>query len=161
MILIADSSALIALAICDGLQYLEPLYGGVLVPDAVYSEVTKAEKAESVKLRGYLKGRTRTVDTTNYVYLDAFADRGETEAMLLYKQIRADTLLIDDRRGRKIAQLNGIKIVGSMGVLLAAKKRGLLTQIAPVLDRLSNSRVFIDPSLIRTVLELAGEAIGE
>lgn len=39
MILIADSSALITLAICDGLQLLEPLYGEVLVPQAVYNEV--------------------------------------------------------------------------------------------------------------------------
>lgn len=157
MILIADSSALIALAICDGLHLLEPLYGEVLVPEAVYAEVTESEKAEAGTLRNYLQGRTRPVDTDTYVYLDAFADRGETEAMLLYKQIKADKLLIDDRRGRRIAQLNGISIVGSLGVLLAAKKRGLLAQIAPALTKLANSRIFIDPDLIQTVLELAGE----
>ncbi len=95
MILIADSSALIALAICDGLQHLEPLYGEVWVPDAVYAEVTETEKPESGTLRDYLQGRTRSVDTTRCVYLDAFADRGETEAMLLYKQLNADKLLID------------------------------------------------------------------
>ncbi|MCI5131444.1 MAG: DUF3368 domain-containing protein, partial [Candidatus Electrothrix sp. EH2] len=54
MILVADSSALIALAICDGLKLLEPLYGEVAVPEAVYNEVTASDKPESETLREYL-----------------------------------------------------------------------------------------------------------
>lgn len=72
--------------------------------------------------------------------------------------IADSSALIDDRRGRRIAQLNGIHFVGSLGVLLAAKKRGLIVQIAPALNRLANSRIFIDQDLIQTVLELAGES---
>ncbi len=106
MILIADSSALIALAICDGLKLLEPLYGEVLVPEAVYNEVALSNKPESATLREYLAGKVRSVDTSGFVYLDASADLGETEAMLLYKQLNADKLLIDDRRGRKIAKIH-------------------------------------------------------
>ena len=126
MILVADSSALIALAICDGLKLLEPLYGEVVVPEAVYSEVTASDKPESETLREYLTGKIRSIDTAGFVYLDASADIGETEAMLLYKQLNADKLLIDDRRGRKIAKINRIHTIGSLGVLLAAKNRGLL-----------------------------------
>lgn len=157
MILVADSSALIALSISDGLQLLEPLYGNVLVPQAVYTEVTGCEKPESHRLQNFLKDRIRTVDTANYVYLDAYADQGETEAMLLYKQLKANKLLIDDRRGRRIAQLNGISIIGSLGVLLAAKKQGLLNRVAPALTKLTQSRIYMDPDLLQTVLELAGE----
>ena len=47
MLLIADSSALIALAICDSLQLLEALYGEVLVPEAVYNEVALSDKASA------------------------------------------------------------------------------------------------------------------
>ena len=93
MILVADSSALIALAICDGLKLLEPLYGEVVVPEAVYSEVTVSDKPESETLREYLTGKIRSIDTAGFVYLDASADIGETEAMLLYKQLNADKLL--------------------------------------------------------------------
>lgn len=159
MILIADSSALIALAICDGLKLLEPLYGEVFVPEAVYREVAESDKPESETLRSYLRHRIRMVDTASFVYLDAFADLGETEAMLLYKQLNADKLLIDDRRGRKIAKINGIDIIGSLGVLLAAKNAGHLTEIAPSLKQLANSRVFISTELIQAVLELAREKL--
>ena len=60
------------------------------------------------------------------------ADAGETEAMLLYKQIDADKLLIDDQRGRNVAKINHIETIGSLGVLLVAKQRGLINEIAVI-----------------------------
>lgn len=120
MILVADASALIALATCESLALLEGIFGDVLVPEAVYHEVTSLEKPQSLRLQAYLKGKVRPVDMHHYVYLDAFADAGETQAMLLYKEVAADYLLIDDKRGRKVAKLNQIKTIGSLGVLLQA-----------------------------------------
>lgn len=157
MILVADSSALIALSICDGLHLLDALFGDVLAPETVFREVTESDKPEAQKLRAYLQDKTRKVDMRAYIYLDAFADAGETEAMLLYKQVSADKLLIDDRRGRKVAKINNISTVGSLGVLLSAKRAGLLPAIAPYIGRLTGSQIYISPSLVQTVLGLAGE----
>ena len=89
--------------------------------------------------------------------MDGFADTGETEAMVLYKQISADKLLIDDRRGRKVAKINGISIIGSLGVLLAAKEKGLIAEVSSFLRRIESSDIHLSQSLIGTVLELAGE----
>ncbi|MEI6652797.1 MAG: DUF3368 domain-containing protein [Chlorobiaceae bacterium] len=157
MILVADASALIALATCDSLVLLDAIFGNVLVPDAVYAEVTELDKPQSARLRSYLQGKVRVVDMQHFVYLDAFADLGETQAMLLYKEIDADYLLIDDRRGRKIAKINKIKTIGSLGVLLQAKRAGLIPCVAPLLEIIAASPVFISESLIRIVLELANE----
>lgn len=157
VILVADSSALIALSVCEGLSYLEPLFGKVFVPKSVYQETCAADKPEALALRAYLEDKVREVDLSGYVYLDAFADAGETEAMVLYKQLRADRLLIDDQRGRKIAQLNQIQIIGSMGVLLRAKKAGLLPTVAPALRKIQQSRVYLGANLIAAVLKQAGE----
>ena len=157
MILVADSSALIALSVCEGLGYLEPLFGEVYVPMAVYRETCAADKPEAPALRAFLQDKVREVDLTGYVYLDAFADVGETEAMVLYKQLRANRLLIDDQRGRKIAQLNHIQIIGSVGVLLRAKKAGLLPTVSAALHKIQQSRVYLGPDLIAAVLKLAGE----
>lgn len=143
---------------CEGLGYLEPLFGEVCVPTAVYQETCSADKPEALALRSYLQDKVRDVDLNHYVYLDAFADAGETEAMVLYKQLRADRLLIDDQRGRKIAQLNHIQIIGSMGVLVRAKKAGLLPSVAPALNKLQQSRVYLGANLIAKVLKLAGES---
>lgn len=93
----------------------------------------------------------------NYVFLDGFAYAGETEAMVLYKQISADKLLIDDQRGRNVAKLNQINTIGSWGVLLVAKQRGLLSEIAPLLLQLEKSDIYLSKQLIANVLEFANE----
>ncbi len=157
MILVADASALIALATCDSLTLLESVFGNVLVPEVVYNEVTSFEKPQSMRLQAYLKGKVRPVDMQHYVYLDAFADAGETQAMLLYKEMAADYLLIDDKRGRKVAKINQIKTIGSLGVLLQAKRAGLIPCIAPLIEQIAASPIFMRESLIQSVLELAGE----
>ena len=157
MILIADSSALVALSVCNSLDLLEALFGEVKVPQAVFDEVSVSHKPEAIALTVYLQGKVESVNTDDYVYLDAYADAGETVAMLLYKQIDADWLLIDDRRGRKIAVVNKIQTIGSLGVLLSAKKRGLISEIKPKLELLAESDLYLSNSLIKTVLEMAGE----
>lgn len=158
MILVADSSALIALSICDQLSLLDQLFGQVIVPQAVYDEATQPNKKQAIQLKAYLSGKVRQVDMRQYVFLDGFADAGETEAMVLYKQIHADKLLIDDQRGRNVAKINHIETIGSLGVLLVAKQRGLIDQIAPFLHRLTLSDIFLSEQLIATVLELANES---
>ena len=157
MILIADASALIALATCDSLALLDALFGEVMVPDAVYLEVAQPDKAQGARLQHYLQGKVRSVDMGGFVYLDVYADLGETQAMLLYKAMNADLLLIDDQRGRKVAKINQINTVGSLGVLLQAKRKGLIPAVAPLLKQIAASPVFINAGLIQTVLELAGE----
>ena len=86
MILVADASALIALATCDGLPWLDALFGEVLVPEAVFREVTFADKPQAMRLNAYLQGKIRQVDMADFVYLDAYAEAGETQAMVLYKK---------------------------------------------------------------------------
>lgn len=157
MILIADSSALVALSVCDSLDLLDALFAEVKVPQAVFDEVSVNHKPESAVLERYLQGKVESVDTEKYVYLDAYADAGETEAMLLYKQMSADWLLIDDKRGRKIAAVNHINTIGSLGVLLSAKKRGLISAVKPKIDQIADSNVYIGQTLRQIVLDIAGE----
>jgi predicted nucleic acid-binding protein len=157
MILVADASALIALAACNSLALLDAIFGKVIVPETVYLEVTQADKPQSDRLRSYLQGKVRAVDMQRYVLLDAFADIGETAAMLLYKEAEADYLLIDDRRGRKVAKINQIKTIGSLGVLLQAKRMGLVPRVKPLIDLIAASPVYIGKNLMQIVLELAGE----
>jgi predicted nucleic acid-binding protein len=122
MILVADCSALIALSTCNSLGLLEQLFSTVVVPEAVFYEATSPNKREARQLKTYLQDKVRKVDMQSYVFLDGFADAGETEAMVLYKH----KLLIDDRRGRNVAKLNHISTIGSLGVFLVAKQKGLI-----------------------------------
>lgn len=80
--------------------------------------------------------------------------------MLLYRQLQASYLLIDDRRGRRMARINNIKVIGSLGVLLNAKQAGLIKAVKPYMQRLSASDLYLSDALISAVLELAGEHLG-
>jgi len=77
--------------------------------------------------------------------------------MILYRQLAADRLLIDDRRGRRVATINGIEIIGSLGVLLAAKQAGLIDAVKPYVMQLSASELYLSSDLIATVIDIAGE----
>jgi len=158
MILVADCSALVALSVCGSLNLLEQLFASVVVPETVYLEATQSDKKQAQALKTFLHGKVRQVNLETYVFLDAYADAGETEAMLLYKQLAADKLLIDDKRGRKVAKINQISTIGSLGVLLVAKEKGLIVEVAPLLQQIEQSDIYLSPDLIATVLELAGES---
>jgi predicted nucleic acid-binding protein len=66
-------------------------------------------------------------------------------------------LLNDDKRGRRVANINNIKTIGSLGVLLQAKRMGFIFAVAPLLEQIAASQVFIGAELIRAVLDLANE----
>jgi predicted nucleic acid-binding protein len=158
MLIIADSSALVALALCNGLRWLDHLFDEVKVPQTVFDEVAVTGKPAASTLREYLGGKTVAVDLTNVVITSGGLGRGEIEAMALYKTLHADYLLVDDSRARKVARLNQIVITGSQGILLLAKHHGLISQVKPYLDQLQCSDIRISERLIQKTLRLAGEA---
>jgi uncharacterized protein len=142
MILIADCSALIALASCDGLALLEMLYGQVYVPEEVFKECTVAGKPQAAALSAYLIGKVKPVNLSALPSIEGVVDAGELQAMQLYFQLAADNLLIDDRRGKKIAMQNQINTIGSLTVLLEAKQAKLITHIKPYIEAIRVSSVF-------------------
>ena len=157
MLIVADSSALIALATCDGLDVLLQVYDDIKVPEAVYAEIVAPEKSQSDALGSFLSGRVVKVDTSQWVLAAGGLGRGEIEAMALYKQLSADALLIDDHRARAIAEHNQINCIGALGLLLVAKQRGSVDKIAPYIQKLKHSSVHYGDALLKRVLELAGE----
>jgi hypothetical protein len=157
MLIIADSFALIVLETCQSLKLLESLFKEVLVPKAVFDEVIVDGKAVSERLSKYLKDKIRQIDHTIVVINAGGLGSGEIESMVLYKQLHADYLLIDDKRARKVAKMNNITIIGSQGILLLAKKEGLIPKVKPFLDKLSTSEIYIHERLISKTLRLANE----
>ena len=77
--------------------------------------------------------------------------------MVLYKSAGADYLLIDDKKGRKVAQINQIKTIGSVGVLIQAKKAGLIKHVKPSIDLIIASHIYMSTELINAVLAMADE----
>jgi predicted nucleic acid-binding protein len=158
MLVVADSSALLALASCEGLSLLDSLFEDVRVPSAVFAECTVAERPYSGELRLYLEGRVDSVDLSAYVIAAIGLGSGELEAMALYKHLGANRLLLDDERARRVARVNHIEVVGSVGVLLLAKDRSLIATVRPRLDSMESAGIYLSKAIYQAALEFAGEA---
>jgi uncharacterized protein len=159
LILIADSSALITLAVCDSLYLLDLLFKEVKVPRSVYREVIRESKKEADKLKDYLLNKIVNLENERSIIIkEGTIEIGELEAMVLYKQLNANRLLVDDRRARKVAELNQIKIIGSLGVLLLSKKEGHITNIKSRIEMIKNSDIYLSEELLQRIMSLAGES---
>ena len=66
-------------------------------------------------------------------------------------------MLIDDLKARKIARLRGLKVIGTIGVLLDAKERGRVHEVKPLLEELMKNKIRISEELHDHALELANE----
>lgn len=84
-------------------------------------------------------------------------DQGESEAIVLAQELGA-TLLIDERKARTIAAALGIPLTGTVGVLLEAKRSGIVSQIQPLLDNMLLAGVRLSTRLYDNALKLAGES---
>jgi len=158
MIVVADASPLISLAILDRLDILNQLFDEVYIPVAVYHEITVNNKMHSQKLEDYARMRTYQVqDKIAVQKLLKKVDIGEAEAIVLATENNITGILIDERKGRKISKTYGLLPIGAIAILLSAKKRGLITEIKPDLDQLVLSNRRISKKLYEKALKLAGE----
>jgi predicted nucleic acid-binding protein len=158
MLIVCDSSPLIALAKCGKLHILDGLFDEVLIPEQVYHEFLVSGKPEAAGIAAWAKGKVDKPGAATLSRANALSlGPGETAAIALYWEKSADLLLIDERKGRRIAAQNGIKIIGIAGILLAAKNKGLIDAVKPFLDLLLNSSYYISDTLYQTALRSAKE----
>lgn len=157
MIVVADASPLVALTICDCLDILDKLFDNVKVSQTVYEEVTIDGKFGSDKLKEYLQEKVTYLDLNNFVIEGSSLDKGELTSIALYKHLQADYLLIDEKAGRRIAKLNNIKVIGSLGVLIEAKKKEILQSLKPHIKILRSSQIYFNPNLLDYTLKIVNE----
>jgi len=87
----------------------------------------------------------------------AALDPGEAAVIQLATELAIPIVCLDDRKGRRAALATGLRVTGSLGLLVRAKRLGLLPAIRPVLDRALAAGVWYDADLVRLVLESVGE----
>lgn len=146
MNVVADASVLISLSAIGELPLLPAMFpAGVLVPDAVWREgVEDGGNRPGARLVAEAKWvQVRRVGRTDLVkLLKANLDDGEAEAIALAQEIKADLVLLDERDARRAAEELGLSVLGSVGILLKAKKVGRIPSLRVVLDRLQTEGHF-------------------
>jgi predicted nucleic acid-binding protein len=164
MIAVADAGPLIHLAAIGRIDLLHRLFGRVLVPRAVHDEIVirgaglpgSAEVAAAEWVEVASARRTDLVDAL----LGGGLHRGESEAIALAVERGADLLLIDERQGRLTASSMGIPLIGTLGVLVAARERGEIEAVGPLLEALRGAGLWLSDELVARVLEQVGEGRG-
>ena len=160
MILVLDSSALITLTRIGNLDLLQQLAETVHVPQAVYDEVVGAGVDQpgrrAVESAQWIV-RHQVQDRDAVVRLRGRLGRGEAEAIVLAMELRADHVILDDATARRIAEAEGCRVVGLLGLLVHAKERGVTPVVRPVLDRMLAAGFYIDDELYRSILKSSRE----
>ena len=157
MIIVPDAGPLTYLAGAGHNRLLPALYIEVIVPRVVFDEVVVAGAgltgASEVQGATWLRVEDAPIDPLLLEVLD----RGEAAAIPLAERLQA-TLLVDDLQAREIARQRELTIVGSLGVLLAAKRRGLIAAVGPIVLRMEALGMFLSGELRDAVLRAAAES---
>ena len=159
MIVVADTTPIITLMKLQRLDLLEKLFDTVIVPHAVYEELISntnyLDEKQMIVECPFLK-RLEVSDRQSIKILREVVglDAGESEAIALAEENHADLLIIDERKGRRVAKQMELKIIGTIGILLQASDCAILskTEILFYAENLKNSRIRISDTLFELVL---------
>lgn len=162
MIVVSDTSPISGLLLIGELHLLPALFGRVVVPKKVMHELLVLEThfgydLSELKTAAWLQTET-VLDVTAVGRLQTFLDDGESEAIVLARELHAKYLLMDEREGRDAAADFGLKTIGLLGVLVMAKNVGLVLSVRQLMDALrSKARFFIAQKLYEHILTQVGE----
>jgi len=148
-IIVSDTSCLILLQKIHQLNLLKDLFGKIIITQEVQNE-----------FNGTLPDFFAIQDARDINYfriLETFLDKGEASVIALALEFDDCLLIIDELKGRKEAKSLGIKITGTLGVLLLAKEKKLIKRIKPLIDQIKDTNFRVSESLIERALMMAEE----
>ena len=159
MIVVSDSTPLITLMKAGRLDILKSLFGGILLPEAVFTELTSnntfSDEADLIRKSDFIKiVKVANLDRVAFLQRVTGLDRGESEAIVYADESKADLLLMDEAAGRKVAQNMKLPMTGSVGILVRAYQTGMISagEIDDAFDRIRKSNRYISEKLIQSAL---------
>ena len=155
---VSNSTPLISLLKLNRLELLEQLYSQINIPVAVYCEIeagkNKIYYQDLSKLEWINIVEIREKTAVEY-FIDLHA--GEAETIVLAKEMKSDLVILDEKLGRNHAKQAGLKVTGTIGVLIKAKNNGLISALKPFLDELTEKGVWISENLKKEILKVVDE----
>jgi predicted nucleic acid-binding protein len=161
MIVVANTTPLIGPASIQRFDVLNGVFGEIAISQAVFEEIMQAASGKKIA--------QHEVSTSTWLHVIPVQDRlavdvlldeldlGEAETIVLAREINADWVVMDEKKGRqKLAQM-GLNKIGTLGILIKAKEIGLLASIKPELEKLQENGFSVSQTVIETVLSQAGE----
>ena len=157
---IVNSTPIILFSNINQLNLLKQIYGEIIIPQAVYDEVTAKADSACQNLKNnfdWIKIESIKNPLQKKMY-EAKLHDGEVEVMILaQEEPKADLVILDDNSAKKTAKYLGLTVTGSLGVLLKAKKFKIIESVKPLMNSFIANGFFVTPTVYDMVLELAGE----
>ena len=155
---VSNTTPIISLLKIGKLEILKNLYGNIYISNGVFNEI------EAGKNKIFYKDLSQVAwifiqDIKNKKAIDYFLDldKGEAESIILASEIDEDLIILDETLGRFHAKHAGLKITGTLGVLLKAKQLAIIPVIKPLLLELKSKDIWLSEKLILKVLKIANE----
>lgn len=153
---VSDAGPLIALASIGQFGLLRSLFGILVVPPAVRAEIQDETSATAMAAADWIVIQPAQ-DILAVQLLREELDAGESDAIILARELDAALVLIDERAATRKARGIGLHTIGTLGVLLLAKSEGLVASLEPLLDNLRRNGFHMSDHLYQQVLRSAGE----
>lgn len=157
---IVNSTPLIVLCNANLLFILKELYGNITIPQAVFDEVTAKPDSACLQIKENLDWIfvEKIKDVADRKMYKAKLHAGEVDVMILAQESpQADLVIIDDNAAKKTAKYLGLTVTGTLGVLLKAKKSGIIFSVKDAINKLQANGFYIDSKIVKLVLNQAEE----
>lgn len=148
--IVCNAGPLIALSLVGQLQVLPALFESILVPEAVWHEVVDSGfgRAGAAELKA-----SKWIEVVPSILVDSFLEadlgRGESQVIAVARARGAALVLIDELLARRVAgQVYGLRLKGSAGILVQAKKAGLIPAVRPLLEEMKKRGYYLSAQLI-------------
>ena len=158
-VVVANSGPIIALAVIGQLELLGKLYDRVVVPDAVFREVSgDPGRPGAAELTAATWVDRIVLDVPPDPLLAEELGAGEAEAITLAARRHARLLLMDDRRARRVAEAAyGLRVRGVAALVVAAKRQGFVGAVRPLLEAMRTRGYFLSDRVLTRACREAGE----
>ena len=157
--IVVNTSPWIALSICGQIPLLKKIYGEVHVPVGVKEEILAGGKqgigVREIEASSWVRiGRVIDIEKVTLLFE---LDRGEAEVIILAKEKGIKRVLMDEKVARLQAEVLGLNVIGTLGLLLRAKKSGIISSIKPLVEKMLENGIWIKDEIVEGILRDARE----
>jgi predicted nucleic acid-binding protein len=162
VIVVSNTTPIIAFAKINRLEILEYLFGRIYISEGVYKELISNKKfifeiEQITKSSFIIVKEVKNRLAVELIQKMHGLNMGESESIILFKELGGDLLIMDEKKGRKVASSLDIELTGTLGILLKAKQEGIIIELKPILEKLIESNIRISHELYKEILKSANE----
>ncbi|WP_010252954.1 DUF3368 domain-containing protein [Treponema primitia] len=155
MLVVADTGPLISLSVIGQLNLLDALYFNIAIPEAVWHELESY--IDRLSIPDARRFQKNVIPIKEYKVINTKLGLGEKEAILLYDQIHADRLLVEDNEARLFAESRGIRCTGTLAVLIDAKDEHLIPELRSLFAELLIKGRYFSKDFLNQILHTKNE----